>query len=314
VTGAPRPTTQPPTRDAGVAPPRLPMGWPHAERSRCVVAGGLRWHLQTWPEPRPGAGWLLLLHGTGASTHSFAGLAPLLARRHGLLVPDLPGHAFTERPRAAGLTLPGMAARLNALLHHLRVSPQAIIGHSAGAAVAAHLVLDGPVRPAALVSLNGAWYPPGGAEGWWYAPMARLLALNPLAPSLFSWHASRPATLERLLAGTGSRLDAAGRACYARLAGDRAHVGAVIAMMAGWDLAGLPQQLPRLQALGTALHLVAAERDAAVPPQQAARLAAQVPGACVHALAGRGHLAHEEAPAEVAALLQPLLEPRPAPG
>jgi magnesium chelatase accessory protein len=291
----------------GDAPPGLPPDWPHATHSRSLRAGGLRWHVQTWPPPRRGAGWLLLLHGTGASAHSFAGLAPLLARHHGLVVPDLPGHAFTERPRAAGLSLPGMAEKLQALLHHLNVSPEAIVGHSAGAAVAARMVLDGTVRPRAIVSLNGAWYPPGGAGGWWYAPMARLLALNPLAPLLFSWQASRPATLQRLLLGTGSQLDAAGRAHYARLAADSAHVGAVIAMMAGWDLSTLPQQLPRLQALGTALHLVAAERDKAVPPQQAGALAARVPGATVHRLPALGHLAHEEAPAVVAALVAQLL-------
>jgi len=289
------------------APPGLPPDWPHAERSEHVAAGGLRWHVQRWPLPRPGASWLLLLHGTGASAHSFAALAPLLARSHGLVVPDLPGHAFTSRPRAAGLSLPGMAAGLGALLQALGVAPLAVVGHSAGAAIGARLVLDGHARPASLVSLNGAWFPPGGTGSWWYAPMARLLAINPLAPALFSWHAARPAALERLLRGTGSRLDAAGRARYARLAGDVDHVGAVIAMMAAWDLASLPRELPRLAALGTALRLVAAERDAAVPPQQAQALAARVPGATVHRLAGLGHLAHEEAPCEVAAVIEPLL-------
>jgi magnesium chelatase accessory protein len=288
-------------------PPGLPADWPHAGRSRFVVAGGLRWHVQQWPLPRPGAPWLLLLHGTGASTHSFAGLAPLLAREHGLVVPDLPGHAFTSRPRAAGLSLPGMAAGLGALLQALDVAPAGVLGHSAGAAIGAQLVLDGHARPQSLVSLNGAWFPPSGAGGWWYAPMARLLAINPLAPALFSWHAARPATIERLLRGTGSRLDAAARAHYARLAGDVGHVGAVIAMMAAWDLAPLPRELPRLATLGTQLHLVAAERDATVPPQQAQQLAARVPGAQVHRLPGLGHLAHEEAPAALATLVEPLL-------
>lgn len=290
-------------------PPGLPADWPHAGHSRLVQAGGLRWHVQQWPLPRPGASWLLLLHGTGASTHSFAGLAPLLARHHGLVVPDLPGHAFTSRPRAAGLSLPGMAAGLGALLQALDVAPAGLLGHSAGAAIGARLVLDGHARPLSLVSLNGAWFPPSGAGGWWYAPMARLLAINPLAPALFSWHAARPATLERLLRGTGSPLDAEGRARYARLAADVGHVGAVIAMMAAWDLSPLPRELPRLAALGTQLHLVAAERDAAVPPQQAAQLAACVPGARVHRLPGLGHLAHEESPAAVAALVEPLLAP-----
>ena len=90
-------------------------------------------------------------------------------------------------------------------------------------------------------------------------------------------------------------------------AGDVGHVSAVIAMMAAWDLSSLPLELPRLAELGTALHLVAAGRDAAVPPQQAQALAARVPGATLHGLPGLGHLAHEEAPREVAAAIEPLL-------
>lgn len=288
----------------------LPPDWPHRERSRAVQAAGLRWHVQTWPQPSPGAPWWLLLHGTGASTHSFAALAERLAPLGGLIVPDLPGHAFTQRPRGQGLSLPGMAAAVGGLLHELGVAPAAVIGHSAGAAVAAQLCLDGHARPQALISLNGAWYPPGGPGAWWYAPAARLLALNPLAPALFAWRASQPATLKRLLRGTGSQLDARGEARYARLAGDARHVGAVLAMMAAWDLAQLPAALPRLVAAGMALHLVAAGRDGAVPPAQADRLAAQVPGAVVHRLPGLGHLAHEEAPAVVAELVARLLAPR----
>ncbi|MCM0609596.1 MAG: alpha/beta fold hydrolase [Ideonella sp. WA131b] len=289
------------------ARPRLPVDWPHAGHSMQVDAGGLRWHVQRWAPPHPGASWLLLLHGTGASTHSYAGLVEHLSQRHGLIVPDLPGHAFTQRPRVEGLSLPGMAARLGALLKALDVAPEAVVGHSAGAAVGARLVLDGLARPRTLVSLNGAWFPPGGSAGWWYAPLARLLALNPLAPALFSWHAARPAALDRLLRGTGSSLNAGSRAHYARLAGDTRHVGAVIAMMAAWDLAPLLRDLPRLPALGTRLRLVAAENDAAVPPAQAEALAARVPDASVHRLPGLGHLAHEESPAAASALIERLL-------
>ena len=53
--------------------------WPHRAASRFVDAAGLRWHLQEFGAPQaPG---LLLLHGTGAATHSWRGLAPLLAER-----------------------------------------------------------------------------------------------------------------------------------------------------------------------------------------------------------------------------------------
>jgi magnesium chelatase accessory protein len=290
-------------------PARLPADWPHRSHSHTVTAAGLAWHVQSWPSARADRPWLVLLHGTGASTHSWAGLAPLLAARFQVLTLDLPGHAFTQRPRADGLSLPGMAALLAGLLKHLAIDPVAIVGHSAGAAVAARLVLDGGARPRVLISLNGAWFPPGGADGWWYAPAAKLLALNPVAPWLFSWHAARPATLKRLLAGTGSTLDTAGQARYAQLAANVRHVAAVLAMMASWDLSPLQHDLPKLAALGCTLHLVAADRDGAVPPGQAQAVATRVPGAQLHRLPGLGHLAHEEAPALVAGLITGCVAP-----
>lgn len=72
--------------------------WPHHQRSRFVQDGGLHWHVQTFDGPDPQAPWVLLLHGTGASTHSWRDLAPLLARRLRVLALDLPGHAFTGLP------------------------------------------------------------------------------------------------------------------------------------------------------------------------------------------------------------------------
>jgi magnesium chelatase accessory protein len=88
--------------------------WPNREASRFVEAGGLRWHVQ-----RMGGGPVaLLVHGTGAATHSWRDFAPLLARKgFAVVAPDLPGHGFTGTPAAPeGLSLPGMADGLAALL------------------------------------------------------------------------------------------------------------------------------------------------------------------------------------------------------
>jgi pimeloyl-ACP methyl ester carboxylesterase len=52
-------------------------------------------------------------------------------------VPDLPGHAFTDRPAGDGLSLPGMAQSVGQLLQQLQWPVNAFIGHSAGAAIAA---------------------------------------------------------------------------------------------------------------------------------------------------------------------------------
>ena len=57
--------------------------WPHRESSRFVSSGARRWFVQQWPAPSPKAPQLLLLHGTGASSHSWRSLAPLLAQQAG---------------------------------------------------------------------------------------------------------------------------------------------------------------------------------------------------------------------------------------
>ena len=66
--------------------------WPNRAASRTVRAAGLNWHVQVM-----GSGPVLLLaHGTGAATHSWRGLAPLLAQHFTVVAPDLPGHGYTE--------------------------------------------------------------------------------------------------------------------------------------------------------------------------------------------------------------------------
>src|SRR5689334_1861175 len=114
--------------------------WPHREASRFIEAAGLRWHVQIMGQG-PVA---LLLHGTGASTHSFRDLAPLLARHFTVVIPDLPGHGFTATPEtSAGFTLPQVSSGVAALLTTLGLRPVIALGHSAGAAIAIRMALDG---------------------------------------------------------------------------------------------------------------------------------------------------------------------------
>jgi magnesium chelatase accessory protein len=77
-------------------------------------------------------------------------------------------------------------------------------------------------------------------------------------------------------------------------------VAAALRMMAGWDLRPLERDLPRLK---QPLHLVVGSNDRAVRPSQARQVGALVPIADVIRLPGLGHLAHEERPDKVAALI-----------
>lgn len=282
-------------------------GWPHRDRSQFVQAAGLRFHIQLFPGPAPDVPVALLLHGTGASTHSWRDVAPRLAAHHTVVVPDLPGHAFTGLPPggagAPQLGLPGMARALAALMQALRLQPALIVGHSAGAAIAIRMAIDGLATPRRIVGINAAVLPLGGLAGQWFAPAAKLMAALPLVPRLFAWRAQDPAVLDRLLASTGSTLDAAGRDLYRRLVTDEDHAAGALAMMANWDLPALARDLPRL---AVPLDLIVGERDQTVPPAHSRdtleRLAPAARGR-LHALPGLGHLAHEEDPAAVAALL-----------
>jgi magnesium chelatase accessory protein len=275
--------------------------WPHHAHSHFIDVGPLRWHVQRFAAcRRANAPLALLLHGTGSSAHSWRALAPLLAERYELLVPDLPGHAFTCTPAAQPLSLPGMAQAVAALLEAQQLRPALVIGHSAGAAIGVQLCLEGHVAPAALVSINGALLPLHGLAGRVFSPLARLLAAQPIVPRLFAWRAAKPAVLQRLLDSTGSKLDAEGQRLYSRLVADATHAAGALRMMAEWDLQPLVQALPRLK---LPLHLLAGKRDLTVPPAHSQRVQSLVPGAVFHALPGLGHLAHEEDAAAVMAAM-----------
>ncbi len=271
--------------------------WPNREASRFVRASGMQWHVQVMGEGPT----LLLLHGTGASTHSWAGLMPLLASSFTVVAPDLPGQGFTQAPPREFLSLPGMARAIAGVLRELDIAPDVAVGHSAGAAVAIQMTLSRQITPRAIVSLNGALLPLGGMAGQIFAPLAKLLTVMPFVSELFSRRARDPQAIERMIEQTGSTLNARGIELYRRLASNPAHVAAALGMMANWDLRSFATTLPRLK---VPLTLVVGSQDRTIPPSQAERVRELLPQAKIITLPGLGHLAHEERPAECADIVR----------
>ncbi|AJP74030.1 alpha/beta fold hydrolase BchO [Sphingomonas hengshuiensis] len=276
--------------------------WPNRSHSRFVAVGRVRWHVQVM-----GAGpVLLLLHGTGAATHSWRALAPLLAEHFTIVAPDLPGHGFTIGRPAGGLSMPAMARAVGDLLRVLDVTPRILVGHSAGAAIAIRMALDGLAEPDAIIGLDAALLPFPGLRAKLFPSLARLLFVNPLAPHFFARLARTQGETDRfLLRSTGSRIDAEGVGFYERLFATPGHCAGAITMMADWDLDVLKRDLPRLQTRLLAVH---GEADAAIPLASAREAVALVANGRLHALAGLGHLAHEEQPGAVAAILRQFVE------
>ena len=269
--------------------------WPNHVASRFVEAAGMRWHVQVMGEGPA----LLLLHGTGAATHSWRDVMPKLAANYTVVAVDLPGHAFTQPPSKNSLSLPGMAAAVASLLRALNVSPVRAVGHSAGAAVLVRMAVERLFAPQDIISFNGAFFPVTGVAGQFFSPLAKTFANATLVQKLFAKMADRKA-VERLLRDTGSNIDAEGITLYQQLFSNEGHIAGTLGMMAAWDLHWVPQDLKNLP---VPMTLVFASGDRTIPPARAAEAAKLVPRSSLIEIKGLGHLAHEEDPTGAAAIV-----------
>lgn len=96
---------------------------------------------------------VLLLHGLGASKITWLPLLAPLGQRHRVIVPDLPGHGESDKPRHE--YTPRFYARVvRHLLDALEVERAVVVGNSLGGRVALELALRSPGRVAALALLD----------------------------------------------------------------------------------------------------------------------------------------------------------------
>ncbi|MEO0750618.1 MAG: alpha/beta fold hydrolase BchO [Pseudomonadota bacterium] len=266
--------------------------WPLAEYARQVRVKPHVWHaVETGNGPT-----VLLLHGAGGSTHSWAGLLPLMARTHHVVAVDLPGQGFTRAGTKTRLGLRPMATDLHALLTEEGWRPDMIVGHSAGGALALQLaaLLD---HPTSVVGLNAALEPFEGIAGWLFPIMAKMLALNPFTSVALTMGGSAMARARGLIRTTGSQIPEDSLRCYAKLFADRGHVDSTLQMMAQWDVDRLAA---RVFAREVPTLLIAGAEDQTVPPEVSERAAEAMTQARYLKLPDLGHLAHEENPGLVA--------------
>lgn len=282
------------------APAIVPADWPHRQASRSVVVGELAWHVQVMGQGPT----VVLLHGTGASAHSWEEIMPRLAEVATVVAPDLPGHGYTRGARVEELNLPRMAADLQALVEALGVAPpRLIVGHSAGAPLAVRWVLDAGLSETAILGFNPSLVPPPPSYDW-VAPWLNPIATSSPVASLLAAIGGPTGLVNQMLSSTGTELPPARRAYYRRLFSDPAHVRGAMGFMAA---ANLPALLEAGRTLRAPATWVVGAADAWIPePRLREVIGRYFPSATVLRWEG-GHLLHEVEPERAAELVREVL-------
>jgi pimeloyl-ACP methyl ester carboxylesterase len=242
---------------------------------------------------RAGSRVVVLAHNLLAHRGSFAAVAARLAPRAHVVNVDLRGHG-DSRGTARAFSTADLAADLAAVLDTIAARDAIVVGTSLGAAAAVELSRARPQLVGALVLIAANPYTAGARDRLTFGALATVLrTLGPgpvLASILAGLHA--PDAPVDVRAATTSHLQAMDRRDMAR---------AVRAWIAR------PALLPQLDGLRLPARVVVGGVDS--PALAAAgRVLADRLGADLRTVAGAGHTVQAERPAEVAAIVEELLE------
>lgn len=261
--------------------------------SRFVDAAGLRLHVRdSGPREAPA---VLLLHGFGASLHTWDAWARTLDTRYRVIRFDLPAAGLTGPDPAGDHSDERALQVIVSLMDTLAVPRAHLVGHSMGGRLAWRLAAEQPARVDRLVLVAPDGFASPGFE-YGRAPEVPMLA------RLLPW------TLPRPLLRAGMASAWADPAALSDATVDRYHDlmrspgvrQALIARMA--QIVPQPPG-PWLRRIEAPVLLVWGERDAMIPPAHAADYQRELPRSRLVLLPGVGHLPQEEAPeASVAAV------------
>lgn len=242
---------------------------------------------------------LLLIHGFGASLHTWEPWAETLSEHYRVIRIDLPGSGLSP-PDPSGLYTDARTEQLVlALLDQLQVAQLTLIGHSIGGRIAWRMAANHPERITRLVLIAPDGFASPGFE-YGKAPevpaslklMTQVLPRPMLRMSLAPAYADPEALSDRL---TDRYYD------LMRAPGVRS------ALLARMEQTVLTDPRPALRRIDAPTLLLWGEQDAMIPFSNSADYLAALPHAKLVALPGIGHLPQEEQPARGLAALQAFL-------
>jgi pimeloyl-ACP methyl ester carboxylesterase len=292
---------------------RLEAKYASAASRYVDLPGGVRAHYRD--QGNPNGPTIVLVHGFYASLHTWEPWVHELGREYRLVTLDLPGHGLTRAPSNWRASVGAYVDVVDAFTKAEHLDKFVLVGSSMGGDVAWRYALAHPEKLRGLVLVDAAGWPdprkganePDQRVKMLQTPTGRLL--------LRDLDATRTvrAGLERSW-GDPSKVDRPMLDRYLELGRAPGHRDVILNLFDSYSaykfatpdvLAGM--KVPTLVMTGA--------KDRMVPPQNAERFAAAIPGAKLVSYAKAGHLPQEEVPIQSAADLRTFmvsLEPKMA--
>ena len=268
--------------------------WPYYEYSKLLETDNFIWHYQLIG--KPGKPIILLIHGAGASSHSWANLIPKL-KDFRILAVDLPGHRFSKIKKGIKPKHDIIVRDLVVLFDSLKIKPNVFVGHSIGAVIVLSLsyIYQGPLS--SIVLINGALERFEGPAATIFPLMAKVFYASPLTKYWIRLFNSAETGLRKFLSISGSKLTSKNLDYYLQLMTDEDHVTGTLAFISSWSIGDIEKKLEKINV--PALFL-AGMSDGIVNYKTSVRANKKAFNANIKLFENEGHLIHEVSSAKVA--------------
>lgn len=150
--------------------------------SRFVEVQGMQVHFRDEAEV-PDSLPIVMLHGTGASLHTWDGWTKILKQKRRVIRLDLPAYGLTGANPSGDYSTQAYVSFLHAFLEKIGIEKCILMGNSLGGSIAWHFAVAYPHLIKKLVLIDATGFPTKNAQ----APLAFRLAKIPIANELIKY-------------------------------------------------------------------------------------------------------------------------------
>lgn len=274
--------------------------------SQFMPIAGMNVHLRD-EGPRDDAEPIVLLHGTGASLHTWEGWTQALQEGRRVIRYDMPGFGLTGPAPDGNYTIENYVRVLVAVLDELGVRRCVLAGNSLGGYVAWAAAVLEPDRIARLVLVDAGGYPYESTS----VPIGFRIARTPILRDLMRDVLPRGVieSSMRNVYGDPSKVTPELVDRYFELTTREGNRQALRDRFNQTQPGALAQRIPEIKAPTLILW---GGRDRLIPPSLADRFHAEIAGSKLGVFEDLGHVPQEEDPARTVAVVKLFLE-QPAP-